>query len=244
MGFDSFLGFSGGLTCEVIILGFFGALPPSSQPVSRYRHHHRQGNNLIQEVVRICSLYLHFRRNQAVLSTFLIRSIVAYLFYFVTTFTWLAIPTPLIGLSRLQIDWIPSAPLWFAGYLLVYNLDHLYSDPADKMNTPLRFRWSARLRPYRSFLVWRSGVMLLFWQLVTGRLWLLVPLAVALSVFHFYSRPIPSTEFRLKNLSYVKSLRAPGVIAVVLVLWPVLENGRVNRARNSNHGTGQERRAM
>jgi len=26
----------------------------------------------------------------------------------------------------LQIDWMPSAPLWFAGYLLVYNLDRLY----------------------------------------------------------------------------------------------------------------------
>ena len=101
----------------------------------------------------------------------------------------------------LQIAWIPSAPLWFAGYLLVYNLDHLYSDPADSLNTPLRFRWSARLRPYRSLLVWLSGAILLFWPLATGRFWLLVPLAAALSVFHFYSRPIPSTDFRLKRSS-------------------------------------------
>ena len=38
----------------------------------------------------------------------------------------------------LQIDWIPSAPLWFAGYLLVYNLDRLYPDPADRVNIPIR----------------------------------------------------------------------------------------------------------
>jgi 4-hydroxybenzoate polyprenyltransferase len=113
----------------------------------------------------------------------------------------------------------------------VYNLDHLDSDPADHLNTPLRFRWSAKLRPRRAVLIWLSGAILLFWPLVTGRPWLLVPLAVALSVFHFYSRPIPFTDFRFKNLSYAKSLIAPGVIAVVLVLWPVLESGRVPRQR-------------
>jgi hypothetical protein len=137
-----------------------------------------------------------------------------------------------VACKILQTEWIPSAPLWFAGYLLVYNLDHLYSDPADHLNTPLRFLWSARLRPCRSVLVWFSGAILLFWPLATGRLWLVLPLAVALSVFHFYSRPIPSTDFRLKNLSYAKSLIAPGVIAVVLVLWPVLETGRVLRQKD------------
>lgn len=136
-----------------------------------------------------------------------------------------------VALKILQIEWHLSAPLWFAGYLLVYNLDHLYSDPADSVNTPLRFSWSARLRRCRSVLVCLSGVILLFWPLVTGRFWLPAPLAAALCVFHFYSRPIPATDFRLKNLSYVKSLIAPGVIAVVLVLWPVLEAGRVPRQK-------------
>lgn len=134
-----------------------------------------------------------------------------------------------VSCKILQIDWSPSAPLWFAGYLLVYNLDHLYADPADSLNTPLRFRWSARLRPCRLVLVCLSGAVLLFWPLVTGRFWLLVPLAAVLTVFHFYSRPIPFTDFRLKNFSYVKSLIAPGVIAVVLVIWPVLETARVPR---------------
>jgi 4-hydroxybenzoate polyprenyltransferase len=136
-----------------------------------------------------------------------------------------------VACKLLRIEWIPSAPLWFAGYLLVYNLDHLYSDPADYLNTPLRFRWSARLRPGRWVLAWLSGFTLLCWPLVTGRFWLVVALAAALSIIHFYSRPIPSTDFRLKNLSYAKSLIAPGVIAVVLVLWPVLEIGRIPRQK-------------
>jgi hypothetical protein len=46
----------------------------------------------------------------------------------------------------LGIDWSRSAPLWFAGYLLVYNADRLYLDPADRLNTPLRSSWGARLR--------------------------------------------------------------------------------------------------
>lgn len=132
-----------------------------------------------------------------------------------------------VACKILQISWEPSAPLWFAGYLLVYNLDNLYSDPADSLNTPLRFRWSARLRPYRSLFVCLSGAVLVFWPLVTGRIWLLIPLAAALSVFHFYSRPIPWTDLRLKSISYLKSLIAPGVIAMVLVLWPALETGRI-----------------
>ncbi len=46
-----------------------------------------------------------------------------------------------VACRMLQIDWIPSAPLWFAGYLLVYNLDRLYPDPAD----PQRERGVVRL---------------------------------------------------------------------------------------------------
>jgi 4-hydroxybenzoate polyprenyltransferase len=136
-----------------------------------------------------------------------------------------------VACKLLGVDWSRSAPLWFAGYLLVYNLDHLYSDPADSLNTPLRFCWSARLRPGRSFLLCVSGAILLIWPILTGRSWLLLPLAAAFWVIHFYSRPIPSTAFRLKDLLYVKSFIAPGVIAVALVLWPVLETGRVPRQK-------------
>ncbi|MGA7130471.1 MAG: hypothetical protein WBZ19_29425 [Chthoniobacterales bacterium] len=39
----------------------------------------------------------------------------------------------------LKINWMPSAPLWFAGYLFVYNFDRLYPDPADPVNVPVRW---------------------------------------------------------------------------------------------------------
>ena len=46
----------------------------------------------------------------------------------------------------LKLDWIRSAPLWFAGYVLVYNLDRLYPDPADPVNVPVRWRKTLKLR--------------------------------------------------------------------------------------------------
>jgi hypothetical protein len=33
-----------------------------------------------------------------------------------------------VACTLLQIDWGPSAPLWFAGYLFVYNADRLQLD--------------------------------------------------------------------------------------------------------------------
>jgi 4-hydroxybenzoate polyprenyltransferase len=129
-----------------------------------------------------------------------------------------------VACTILQIDWSRSAPLWFAGYLLVYNADRLYLDPADRLNTPLRSSWSARLRGCRVALVWLSAGVLCTWPLVIGRFWLLFPLAGAFGILCFYSRPIPGAGFRLKDLPYLKSLLAPVVIAIVLVLWPVLES--------------------
>ena len=131
-----------------------------------------------------------------------------------------------VACTILQIDSSRSAPLWFAGYLLVYNADRLYLDPADRLNTPLRATWGARLRGCRIALVWLSAGVLCIWPLVIGRFWLLFPLAVALGILCFYSRPIPGPGFRLKDLPYLKSLLAPAVIAIVLVLWPALESGK------------------
>ncbi len=44
-------------------------------------------------------------------------------------------------------SWVRSAPLWLGGYLLVYNLDRLHYDPADRENTPTRFLCRESLRP-------------------------------------------------------------------------------------------------
>ena len=66
----------------------------------------------------------------------------------------------------LQIDWIPSAPLWFAGYLLVYNLDRLYPDPADLINIPIRSSKTEELRAARIGLAFLSAAVLLVWSLL------------------------------------------------------------------------------
>jgi hypothetical protein len=54
--------------------------------------------------------------------------------------------------------WLRSAPLWLGGYLLVYNLDRLHYDPADQVNTPIRFLYRESLRSKRLLLIWLSAV--------------------------------------------------------------------------------------
>ncbi len=136
-----------------------------------------------------------------------------------------------VACAVLRIDWSRSAPLWFAGYLIVYNADRLYLDPADRLNTPLRTGWAARLRGWRFVLISLAAAVVMVWPVLTGRFWLLFPLALVFGILCFYSRPIPRAGFRLKDLPYLKSLLAPAVIAVVLVLWPVLESGHDLRGK-------------
>jgi 4-hydroxybenzoate polyprenyltransferase len=127
---------------------------------------------------------------------------------------------------RLHIAWMPSAPLWFSGYLLVYNLDRLHPDPSDTINTPTRTGWSRRLRPYRMFLVGTSVACILAWPLITNRPWLVLALLATAVGLQFYTRTLPVVRFRLKDLPYIKSFIAPTVIAMILVIWPAVEARR------------------
>ena len=136
-----------------------------------------------------------------------------------------------VACRMLQIDWIPSAPLWFAGYLLVYNLDRLYPDPADQINIPIRSSKREELRPARVGLAFLSVMMLIVWSLLTDRWWLVLALAFAVTLLQFYSRPILQAGFRLKDLPYIKSLLPPAVVAGILVVWPCVENGRSFRLK-------------
>jgi 4-hydroxybenzoate polyprenyltransferase len=120
-------------------------------------------------------------------------------------------------------SWIRSAPLWLGGYLLVYNLDRLHYDPADRENTPTRFLYRESLRPKRLILIWLSVIALVGWSALTGRWWLIPPLALVIAALQFYSRPLPYIRKRLKDLPVLKTFIAPLLIAAVLVLWPVLE---------------------
>jgi 4-hydroxybenzoate polyprenyltransferase len=120
-------------------------------------------------------------------------------------------------------SWVRSAPLWLGGYLLVYNLDRLHYDPADRENTPTRFLCRESLRPKRLILIWLSVIALVGWSALTGRWWLIPPLALVIAALQFYSRPLPYIRKRLKDLPVLKTFIAPLLIAAVLVLWPVLE---------------------
>jgi 4-hydroxybenzoate polyprenyltransferase len=127
--------------------------------------------------------------------------------------------------------WLRSAPLWLGGYLFVYNLDRLHYDPADQVNTPTRFLYRDSLRSKRLFLIWLSVATLVAWPAITGRLWLIPPILLAIAVLQFYSRPMPLVRKRLKDLPVVKTFIAPSLIAAVLVLWPALELRRSLGAR-------------
>jgi hypothetical protein len=131
----------------------------------------------------------------------------------------------------LKINWTPSAPLWFAGYVFVYNLDRLYPDPADPVNVPVRSCKTVKLRSARITLVLLSPLVLVIWPLLSGRWWLVLALAFAAAALQFYSRPIPGVGYRIKDLPYLKSLVVPGIIAGVLVVWPCLENARSLRLK-------------
>lgn len=122
--------------------------------------------------------------------------------------------------------WLPSAPLWLGGYLLVYNLDRLHYDPADQENTPTRFLYRESLRSKRLLLIWLSAAVLVGWPAITGRWWLIPPIALAIGALQYYSRPVPLVRKRLKDLPVLKTFIAPLLIAAVLVLWPRLELGR------------------
>ncbi len=131
----------------------------------------------------------------------------------------------------LKMDWTLSGPLWFAGYLFVYNLDRLYPDPADPLNVPVRSRKTVKLRPARIGLVLLSSLVLIIWPLLTGRRWLVLVLAFVAALLQFYTRPIPGVGHRIKDIPYLKSLLVPSIIAGVLVVWPCLEIARSFRLK-------------
>jgi hypothetical protein len=101
----------------------------------------------------------------------------------------------------LKLDCIRSARLWFAGYVLVYNLDRLYPDPADPVNVPVRWRKTLELRAARICLVLFCLFVLIIWPVLTGRWWLVPALGLAVVFLQFYSRPIPGTCRRIKDVA-------------------------------------------
>src|SRR5260370_35485090 len=75
----------------------------------------------------------------------------------------------------------------------------------------------------RLILIWLSVIVLVGWSELTGRWWLIPPLALVIAALQFYSRPLPYIRKRRKDLPVLKTFIAPLLIEAVLDFWPVLE---------------------
>ena len=70
-----------------------------------------------------------------------------------------------------------------------------------------------------------GAAILIVWPIFTGQSLLLPGLLAAAVGFQFYSRPLPGSGIRLKDLPGIKSFFVPAFIATILVIWPILETG-------------------
>ncbi len=114
-------------------------------------------------------------------------------------------------------------PLWLAGALVVYNLDRLKRDAADRVNTPERVRWHGMVRRWSWLLTGLGGAVLVLWPLWIGNGRLLVLTGLALPVSLSYSFPLMGP--RLKDVPVVKTLFAPLVVLMAVLGPPVLLEG-------------------
>lgn len=124
------------------------------------------------------------------------------------------------GISRLLgFSCAPYAPLWFAGAVLVYNLDRLKHDPSDALNTPERLRQHGRLRRGSIALATLGALVLVALPVCSGD-WLLLLLTPAAAVVSLsYSFPI--FGFRFKDVPAVKTLFAPTIVLIAYFAPPL-----------------------
>jgi 4-hydroxybenzoate polyprenyltransferase len=114
-------------------------------------------------------------------------------------------------------------PLWLAGALVVYNLDRLKRDPADRVNTPERVRRHGMLRRWSWTLTGAGVAVLVLWPLWIGNGDLLLLTGLALPVSLSYSFPL--LGLRLKDVPVVKTLFAPLVVLTAVLAPPILLEG-------------------
>jgi 4-hydroxybenzoate polyprenyltransferase len=70
-----------------------------------------------------------------------------------------------------------------------------------------------------------GSAILIAWPILSGQSLLLPGLLAATAGFQFYSRPLPGSSTRLKDLPGIKSFFVPAFIATILVIWPILQSG-------------------
>jgi len=114
-------------------------------------------------------------------------------------------------------------PLWLAGALVVYNLDRLKRDPADRVNTPARVQSHGMMRRWSWLLAAAGAAVLVAWPLWIGNGALLLLTCLALPVALSYSFPIMGA--RLKDVPVLKTLFAPLVVLAAVLAPPILLQG-------------------
>lgn len=113
--------------------------------------------------------------------------------------------------------------LWLSAALLVYNVDRLKNDPADRVNVPLRSERVDGLRPAGMVLVCLGSLGLVFFPVFTGN-WTLLWLVVGGTLFCCgYSVPILGR--RLKQIPVLKTVLAPSVVLLAWIVPPLLQFG-------------------
>jgi len=135
----------------------------------------------------------------------------------------------------LKIDWTPFAPLWFAGYLFVYNLDRLYPDPADPMNVPVRSRKTAELRSARISLILLASLVLIAWPLLVGPWWLVLAMAFGVALLQFYSRPIPGVGTVSRICPILSRSLCPGLSLAFWSFGPAWKTREASGSRSASY---------
>jgi 4-hydroxybenzoate polyprenyltransferase len=111
--------------------------------------------------------------------------------------------------------------LWFAGALLIYNIDRLRPDRADSVNTPGRMACSGRLQHISLGLTLASALVLLLIPIFLGE-WLLLILIIAGAVVCVgYS--IQIFGLRFKDIPVVKTFFVPTLIAAAFLGVPLVK---------------------
>jgi 4-hydroxybenzoate polyprenyltransferase len=114
----------------------------------------------------------------------------------------------------------PWVPLWFCAGVLVYNVDRLRRDPADRLNLPQRATASRRLRGISLLLAAASAATLLVLP-IWRRDWSTLAL-ILLGVPVVLNYSIPFRGRRLKDVPYLKSFFAPTLVLLAVLGLPLV----------------------
>lgn len=120
----------------------------------------------------------------------------------------------------LGIDGSPWVPLWFCAGVLVYNVDRLRSDPADRLNLPNRSLAAGRFRRLSLVLAAAAGGSLFLLPIVERDWRSLALIVVGVPVVLNYS--IPFRGRRLKDVPYLKSFFAPTLVLAAVFALPLV----------------------